>query len=651
MKITFVKPFLSIKKCPDCDLPPFTVITGRNGAGKSHFLNALRQGFLTVDTAPNHEQEILYYDWRSLAPQGPGTPENGHGDMQVRHNSYKRFEQQRRRALQQFELRTHDISAAIGQLNNGRDIAAITEDEITIVLNSKELAHDYSARITEALTEAWISSSVADRHDQPYRNLVESVRAQCFRKLFSISEAEFLSVPQPSWGEVNLFQQLFGRLFVTYRNLKLENDLKLHRAQNERSENSYTLSNEQFRQKYGVPPWDLANEVFLLTGLDFTINSPDQYYYYDYTPKLYKRSSGAEVNFNELSSGEQILMSFAFCTYYSQDFRQISKLPKLLLLDEVDAPLHPSMCRSLLRVIIETIVNQHGVHVILATHSASTVALAPETSLFVMRADEPGIHKVTKSRALDELTDGVPTLSINYEGRRQVFVESPIDAEIYSSLYQRLRARLVSERSLEFLATGENADRRCGKDQVKYIVDALATSGNKSVLGLIDWDCCNESSDRLVVAVEGSRYGLENCVYDPLLLAAAAFRESKIRLRLKLEEFGSYTSLQSLSIQSRQTIVSVIQAAVLPSLGSNMQRVLVEYVGDFKLEVAGEYLRMQSHDLERHILEAFPEFRSIAKHSGDLMRHIVNNVVDDYPSFVPSALVQLFSDLLQRSLL
>ena len=70
-----------------------------------------------------------------------------------------------------------------------------------------------------------------------------------------------------------------------------------------------------------------------------------------------------------------------------------------------------------------------------ATHSASTVALAPENSLHVMYADKSGVHSISKSGALNLLTVGVPTLALSYDGRRQVFVESPNNTA-YSEAYQ-----------------------------------------------------------------------------------------------------------------------------------------------------------------------------------------------------------------------
>lgn len=62
----------------------------------------------------------------------------------------------------------------------------------------------------------------------------------------------------------------------------------------------------------------------------------------------------------------------------------------------------------------------------------------------------PKVEKVSRSAALSLLTAGVPTLSVSFDGRRQVFVESRTDAGVYELLYQRYKSHLNSECSLVF---------------------------------------------------------------------------------------------------------------------------------------------------------------------------------------------------------
>jgi predicted ATP-binding protein involved in virulence len=198
-----------------------------------------------------------------------------------------------------------------------------------------------------------------------------------------------------------------------------------------------------------------VNDILSAANLDFRINLPVKYRDKPYKPILIAQGSGDQVEFSELSSGERILISFALCLYYTQDQRQLVEYPKVLLFDEIDASLHPSMTQSLLRTIQEVLIDRKGIKVILATHSPSTVALAPEEALFVMNKNEQRrLQKTTKDKALAILTAGVPTLSIDYENRRQVFVESQYDVEFYEQIYKKIRDKLIPEISLNFISSG-----------------------------------------------------------------------------------------------------------------------------------------------------------------------------------------------------
>jgi hypothetical protein len=130
------------------------------------------------------------------------------------------------------------------------------------------------------------------------------------------------------------------------------------------------------------------------------------------------------------------------------------------------------------------LVKEQGIPVILVTHCPSSVAVAPDKAIYVMRPGQPGLHKVSKRQAIAAVAAEIPTLAIDFAGRRQVFVEGRYDAERYEKLYGRLSGRISYERALSFVAVG----RTKGCDQVKRIVHDLAAAGNDSVFGLTDWD-------------------------------------------------------------------------------------------------------------------------------------------------------------------
>jgi hypothetical protein len=85
MKISFSKVFRSIVSFESIELPNFVVLTGVNGAGKSHFLQALENSSLLIDDAagdlnpnPPHmlpplvNSTIRRFDWTNLVPADTG---------------------------------------------------------------------------------------------------------------------------------------------------------------------------------------------------------------------------------------------------------------------------------------------------------------------------------------------------------------------------------------------------------------------------------------------------------------------------------------------------------------------------------------------------------------------------------------------------
>ena len=104
----------------------------------------------------------------------------------------------------------------------------------------------------------------------------------------------------------------------------------------------------------------------------------------------------------------------------------------MLLLDEPDAHLHPSMTTQFLDVISEVLVGKHGVRVIMTTHSPSTVALAPEGSLFELERGAKTVKKVTNRQdVISILTAGLITVS---RSTKFCFVADEKDVEFYEAI-------------------------------------------------------------------------------------------------------------------------------------------------------------------------------------------------------------------------
>ncbi len=454
-----------------------------------------------------------------------------------------------------------------------------------------------------------------------------------------------------NWGRTDLFQQSFARLFLAYRDAELSNRLAEFNFEKGYSEEPF-LAPSEFHEHYGPAPWRFVNDTIASAGLDFVINAPALNEFLPYTPQLTKISTGAIIPFSSLSSGEKVLMSFAFCVYYANDRRQLTVYPKLILFDEIDAPLHPSMTRSLINTITSTLVKEFGIKVIATTHSPSTVALAPEGAVHLMLPGKPGLHSVSKAEALNILTVGVPTIAISFDGRRQVFVESPSDAKTYDSLYKILKPELRSERSLEFVATGTRNTKgheiNTGCDVLKRLVDDLAAAGNNSVFGLVDYDGHHAATGRIAVLGSGGRNGIENYVLDPLSLALLICRDfATERPSVGVAQTTPYPAILQFSANELQKMVELVGLRVFVS--APLTKIRSDYRGGLSLEIDARWADTDDHALEGLVVTAFPFLQAITKQqAGKLLQRIIMTVMADETALIHVELERTFRDLLER---
>lgn len=122
---------------------------------------------------------------------------------------------------------------------------------------------------------------------------------------------------------------------------------------------------------------------------------------------------GEIVDYGGLSSGEQMIVKFIIWAM-GEDIR--GDRINAMILDEPDAHLHPGMCKMMMEILQEISApkdkNNNGIRVIITTHSPSTVAFSPEESIFVLEKDESGnrtIRASNKKEAITILSEGIFT--------------------------------------------------------------------------------------------------------------------------------------------------------------------------------------------------------------------------------------------------
>ena len=634
LKLHLSTPFRSLKKLPDVELPSLTILTGVNGVGKTHLLKAIKDGAISIEAIP--PSEIIYFDWSSLYNLSSTKAERllikpSHSDL--------------RRAIETARnLYAGSLEGSLSRLN------IQSESNPWVTLRSHP--------------DIWDNKEIVGVFESAERHALHTMSTGKAVHAFALSltqDARFILLDDREIENINLTHSVggqamtvtdLGKVMMAYFELDLFNKLCQLDQSEGRTPELEPLSAEEFVRVHGPPPWTLLSEVLQQLGLDFEITGPRSYSSSGFTPTVRNRGTGETINLEHLSSGEKMLMALAVSTYASttNDVRANDKT-KLVLLDEIDAPLHPSMTRTMLSIIQETLIDRLGCSVILATHSPTTVAIAPEESIHVMRPDRPGVERLSREQAVRLLTAELPTLSLDFTGRRQVFVESAYDAQRYEALYQAFKDRLDSPFSLSFIGSGSKGGEEGGGCQaVQEVVNMLRKHGNRSVWGLIDWDSKNDGNKHVHVLAPGRRYSIENCLLDPLLVVAlicdANSGVDRRKLGVRPGE-GMGLLLAETAKTRRQELIIQVQRLILEERFAEAPTEEVAYGGGFSHEVSQAYLRFRGHDLTKRALDAF---KSLRKHRGEpelLLRAV--HILEQHRGLMPLDLLKALQRLASPS--
>ena len=274
-------------------------------------------------------------------------------------------------------------------------------------------------------------------------------------------------------------------------------------------------------KEIGPAPWDVVNESLKIAGFPYRAVSPNHTKLADnYIFMLEDTISGAKIQPHDLSSGEKILLQLVLWLFTAS---KDGLFPKILLLDEPDAHLHPSMTSQFLSVIHEVLVERYGVRVILTTHSPSTVALAPRDTVFQMERGGRQILRVSdRAEAVSVLTAGLVTVS---SATKYCFVEDVDDVRFYETLYEILtdrgpsrdRSALRLAPSIAFIAAsvGSGPSKISGGCDIvrKWVGKLDAEPLTRIFLGIIDRDTNNQGTPRIFTI---GRYSFENYLLDPI---------------------------------------------------------------------------------------------------------------------------------------
>jgi len=402
-------------------------------------------------------------------------------------------------------------------------------------------------------------------------------RARLFAELqgrgvsYDISLHEFSKlIPKDFYmDEGNLLSYRLGFVFRDYSQKFAEISMRIVREDLEKS-----TEVQNFIDLHGEAPWYIFNDMMSAAGLEFKVVEPpsldkSQIYLYD--------SLDRQISWGQVSSGEKTLIQLACWLLYKKV--SADAFPKILLLDEPDASLHPAMVENLLAVVNDSIVRGLGVRVIMTTHSPTSIALAPKDSVYELTKSPTHIKPISQEEAIEILSDGLVLVA---ENTKYVFLEGVGDPFFYNNQYKSAFTKhgLSPKPSLAF--TPVSIVEPGGVEQVKELIrtiDRLNAVGlTDKVKAIIDKDKGNEGSSNVQVL---KRYSIENYIFDPLITAVSFIRLGRANLldtvkHLNASQVDDFLSDATLVQNAVDEVCEILESVSLEDLTESRNKVAVK---------------------------------------------------------------------------
>ncbi len=509
MHIELKQPYLSIKKMNGFDLPDFAVLIGRNGVGKTQLLDAIMKGSASVSDLPI--SEIEKYDINTFQPRDSGL--FGWGNCVFAERTAELyFSTKSDPALADIAEKIFADTVTNFQLGEESDerrqfeevlrnnISQIPDFKYFTEINDSEALSAYSQEIQSKVIGPLRpkgNQSRSSRSDEKGTCGNDSaILLSLAMKLTGKLPHELLrdDVLRVAHYEGDTIANRLNQAFVRY---KVEQYAWAH-TQGEARQDSIERLMSEYRQQ-NSPPWTLLREHLdrMREASDdpelfnFEFSDPEtneitfaDHQQYSFAVTFTNLATGESYSVASLSSGEKILMSLCLAAFNQKMGR---RRPRLVLLDELDAVLHPSMVSALIAGLKDQFVN-NGTRVLMATHSVTTVSMLEEREIFrvARNGGKVDVGPALKSEAVAELSEGLATIDTGLRiATSEGVAPITILTEGYNALHLKKWASLFFPKQVNVF---DKLPDRTGKDQLLTYGQLLAKM-NASSHFLIVWDC------------------------------------------------------------------------------------------------------------------------------------------------------------------
>lgn len=576
--------YKSIKSLQWNDIPKFVVVTGKNGSGKTQLLELLNHHF---GTEQQHKNNIA---------RQPANPFHGVKTTAEDCN---------------ISVKELVYLPSIWQLGN---LGATNASKFTEIIN--KLYNQITTAGNEAIYQELatiVEGNIGKPKGQITKNdIQEHLPVDYFDYINKIKIHEGLS-------------EAFLAYHCKYAELRDEG----------KSETEIVSELDQ-------PPWDVINSLLKSADFPYMVNKPKAYMGDYHFELISRKDNNLIINFSDLSSGEKVLISLGIWMFNTS---KAKRLPKLLLLDEPDAHLHPSAIKDFITVIEDVLVKKHDVRVILTTHSPSTVSLSPEYALFEMSQDSPQIKPLkSKEYGINLLTEGLIVIKSNI---KYVLVEDRNDSKYYNEVFKILKTKGKIKQSVDIVfipASNKSAGTSGGCTVVRAWVEKFINEGADDIFqGLMDYDNGTNIPESITATTNlhvVDRYSLENYLLDPILIFASLLHENSpptiSGISMTQKDEHKVSKLQTLQLQKiADYFFQEIEPLVNGLTAVDKKRIDVSFITRRKLKYPSWFLNKRGHTL--HGL-----FKSKFKKGVDYDK-LINAMIRQ--EFIPNDLVKTFKEL------
>lgn len=601
MHIKILDHYKSLIAGKEVDLPDFCVLTGKNGSGKSHFLEAIstnNYADVVIDNKKISNNEVRYIPFNALNPQ----------------------------------IKSECNQNSLNQITNECwQFLQLAQKQWKMPGNSDKKT-EWLWMLKDRFAHNRINST-------SYCNAVINACNKAKKEFDEMTEDDFrFFIDFSDLDQKDAFKGEFAIIFKSYQ-LKYDQN-EYNCFENAKRHTSHiVLTDSEFEEMYGPKPWEFVNSIFKDANLPYEVSNPegtnrDSIFHFS----LKNIEKNIDIQPGDLSTGEKVLMSLSLAIYNSA---KDSIKNSILLIDEPDASLHPEFSKFLLNTIKNHIIGKAGIKVIITTHSPTTVAMADEESIYEMDKNEKIPIKVSKEKALSILTEDIPSLRVSIDKRRVVFVESQYDAENYEKIGELLKKYHSFDTQLSFHAATDHSGSNCS--DVYSMLDTLKNV--HGVYGVVDYDNHNTSTNNVKVMGDGGekRYTIENYILDPVYIGLALIRDNLVKC--PLNEI-TYISFEKNTPQQKQDFIDWI----LNELGFNGPKVKYKIVGGEVFSIDSNWVTQKGHDIEAKIKTKWACINQIIsqyKNKGDnaLKCALLDKTIRDYPQYLSYDFINLFNSL------